>query len=444
VTRVDADGHAFLTPESFPDSLAKSTKVIRIEVGTLDAPPFREYPLRYRLLPRSTQWQLSRDGVIEFQDLPPNRYTLEAGYVGNGESAVGAYTFRIDSGVSTSWWLWLSGAMLAAGVLALVIGYFSWFEGLRFQIEKSVFLLRRRFGRGRTHSPGGAMAAPNDYSGEILGEHYQVGRVLSRGGFSMVYEGRDLDNGNARIAVKVLNRGAGEQSWVRDRFAHEVASLRSVEHPGIVRVLDSWINPAGEPCLAMPFLDGPTLRAALGTGEEVKPFAPRRVGRIVHALGSALAEVHRHGIVHRDLKPENLILLHDQALGEHPVMLDFGTAGLRSVEHELAATTLIAGSFHYMAPERLMGRYSQASDIFSFAVMILEMLTGKRLGDLKAMSLDASFVEELESLLAARVGAGDARRLAKILLPAFNSDPRARPAAVEPWSLEVAVVLDQT
>ena len=116
--------------------------------------------------------------------------------------------------------------------------------------------------------------------------------------------------------------------------------------------------------------------------------------------------------------------------------------GLRPGENELATTTLMAGSFHYMAPERLTGRYSAASDVFSLGVIILEMLTGKRLGDLNAMFSDKSFQDGLEATLRARLGAGVAKRLADCLSPAYNPEPRRRPAAVKAWTKEVAAAIE--
>src|SRR5262249_41793741 len=190
-------------------------------------------------------------------------------------------------------------------------------------------------------------------------------------------------------------------------FAHEVSALRSIEHPGVVRILDSWISPAGEPCLAMPFLEGETLRALMKRG----PVDRRRAARMIRQIGDALGSVHSRGIVHRDLKPENIILVER----DRPVIVDFGTAGLRSAENELAETTLLAGSFHYMAPERLTGRYSTASDVYSFAVIILEMLAAKRLADLSAMFFDASFEKELAQVLGNET-------LAARLRPAFDPE----------------------
>jgi serine/threonine protein kinase len=177
--------------------------------------------------------------------------------------------------------------------------------------------------------------------------------------------------------------------------------------------------------MAMQFLDGPTLRDALRDG----PMDPARAAALIRKIGEALAAVHSHGIVHRDFKPENVILM-----GDEPIVIDFGSAGMRSAENELAETMLMAGSFHYMAPERLMRRYSAASDVFSFAVVILEMVGGKRLADLRSMYNDETFVDELSLLLRNP----DA---AEKLAPAFDPEPRKRPGPVDVWANLVAAAL---
>jgi len=428
ITRIEADGRVFLFPEPIPTALPSDTKTLRIDVGSLQPPPFRDYPLRYRLLPLFQDWRISRDGSLEFRNLPQNAYTLEVGFTGAGVSPVGVYPIRIGSGGSWFSWLWLFGFLAPIPIFR----YVPQLERSRFRLQKAIFLLRRRYGSRKFSSPAGAVSAAPDYSGETLAGRYHLRRVVSRGGFSVVYEARDSRDGSARVAVKVLNAGSGQESWMRDRFAHEVAALRSVHHPGVVSILDSWISPAGEPCLAMPFLDGETLRAALAHG----PFTFRRAARIVGELGGALAEVHAHGIIHRDLKPENLILLRPGTDREQAVILDFGTAGLRSAENELAATTLMAGSFHYMAPERLTGRYSPASDVFSLGVIVLEMVSGKRLSDLKATFSDSSFLGELEKAL-------KKIELAARLMQAFDPEPRRRPSDVKLWAEQVAAAFDQ-
>jgi streptogramin lyase len=429
ITRVEADGRTFLYPENPPAKLPAATRVLKVDLGTLAASPFRSAPLRYRLLPVSKDWHLSRDGSLEFRYLPENSYALEVGYIGDGPSTVGSWEFQIGSGAALLSWGWLLGLAAAGGAMIPAVRYVPWFARTRFRIEKALFVMRRR-SRYRRQQPAAVGAA--DYAGEVLRGRYRLDRLVSRGGFSAVYEARDLNDPSARLAVKILNRARGQESWVRDRFAHEVAALRSVDDPGVVPILDSWITPAGEPCLAMPFLDGETLRTAIESGR----LSRISIARIVRHLGAALAEVHAHGIIHRDLKPENLILVEPGTPGERPVIIDFGTAGLRMAEHELAATTLMSGSFHYMAPERLTGHYSPATDVFSLAVIVLEMLTGKRLTDLRAMFFDPPFREELRKAL-------DDARLCELLCPAYDPEPRQRPQDVRKWAGDVADAIGQ-
>ena len=103
-----------------------------------------------------------------------------------------------------------------------------------------------------------------------------------------------------------------------------------------------------------------------------------------------------------------MILLNANTGNEEPVIIDFGTAGLRSAENELAATTLMAGSFHYMAPERLTSHYSPASDVFSLSVILLEMLTAKRRSDFGMTFSDPSFAASVATLMEkCRPSAGD-------------------------------------
>src|SRR4029077_19708026 len=77
ITRLEADGKDYWRSEAMPKSLEQTPRHLRIEVGSLQAPPFRDYPFRSRFPPAVPDWRLSRDGVLEFRDLPPNAYQLE-------------------------------------------------------------------------------------------------------------------------------------------------------------------------------------------------------------------------------------------------------------------------------------------------------------------------------------------------------------------------------
>jgi ligand-binding sensor domain-containing protein len=412
VTHVQADDRDFSFPANPPAEFPKGTKVLRIDLGSLGASPFRDNPLRWRLRP-SQEWHPSSDGSLEFRDLAGGHYSLQVAYAGG--PALDTYAFQIGPAVEwISWWWCLpTAAMVPFALRRRTVAK------LRYRFEKSAFLLRRRLHATQADS------VLNDWCGKILNGRYRVERVLSRGGFSIVYEAVDSSADDSRIAVKVCSRTGSKDGWIRNRFAHEVASLRSIHHPGVVPILDSWISPLGEPCLAMPLVQGDTLRNLI-------PMPAALASPLIRKIGDALGYVHTLGIVHRDLKPENIIV----TAGNQPVVVDFGSSGLRSAEDELAETTLIAGSFHYMAPERLTGRYSPATDVYSFAVIMLEMLKGKRLSDLRSSFSDPSFEAELSSV----VGNQEA---ASLLAPAFDPDPRGRPASVSEWAERIASALDQ-
>jgi tRNA A-37 threonylcarbamoyl transferase component Bud32 len=378
---------------------------------------------------------LSHDGALEFRRLPADNYTLEAVYTGDGASAAPLrFALRLGPPAATFTWLWLSAIPLGLVAVALAAGHIPALEGLHYHAHKRVFLFRMRLNARSTDLP-----VSRDYAGQTLLGRYRLTRSISRGGFSLVYEARDLQHSGAAVARESPEPSSRDESWVRDRFAYEVASLRPVDHPGVSPILDSWVTPVGEPCLVMPFLGGPTLRKGMAAG----PLPPDRVARIVRRLGSALEEVHRRGIVHRDLKPENVILLESATEGERPVLIDFGMASLRGEENRTWNTTLLGGSLHYMSPERLTGHYSQASDIYSFGVMILEMLTAKRLANIGAMVSSEAFPAHLARALSDAVTAEKLPLLVENLCRRYSVEPQRRPPGAGAWSEEVAALFDR-
>jgi len=435
ITRIQVDQQEY---PSSAATLPSHADRITISVGSCTAPIFRDSPLRYRLQPGSGVWRFSHDGTIELNHLDQRAYTLEIAYSGLGKSPVLKYAFQVGVPPSFGDWYWLLS--LASGGV-----FFGWLfrrtpalERFRYRLDKNLFLLRRRFTRREVVSSSGS-APSQDRSGETLSGRYELIRPVSRGGFSVVYEARDGQEEGRRIAVKVLNHGFGKDGWLRERFAHEVAALSSIHHPGVVPILDSWIAPDGAPCLVTPFLPGSTLSAALEEG----PFPATRVAQLARQIGAALSEIHHRGIVHRDLKPENIMLTGAAGQNEHAILIDFGTAGLKGTPDRPSTTTLLAGSFHYMAPERLIGHYSPATDVYAFGVIILEMLTGKRLSDLEALSIDDGFGNELGRLVRPALGPARTPEFTACLIPAYASKPQARPSEVRLWSEQLAGLLER-
>ncbi len=428
ITRVELDGREIELSGLEERKAAGEADVLRIEVGSLEAPQLREYPFRYRVLPRFSDWRLSRDGVIEIEAPRPNTYRLEVVYTGTGPAPSLSQQFRIGRSRPPIPWIWSAGLLLLA---IAAVGYrTAWFEGTRYRLAKLAYLTKLE------HGPREDKPPPERAAGELLAGKYELLRRASDGGFSVLYEARSLTGIAPRVAVKIIKMDRSNEGWLRDRFTYEITALRTIEHPGVVRILDWWIGQAGEPCLVMPYLEGPTLRAATKDG----PLPVRRVERLLRQVGSALSEVHRRGIVHRDLKPENVIVVGSGA-GEQAVIVDFGAAGLKSADGNLAVTTMLAGSVRYMAPEQLTGHYSPASDIYSLGAIALELLTGRGLFNLGSHFSSGAFHGELSATLAAVVGTDAARELASVLSPAFNPEPDKRPREAAVWSNEMAEIL---
>ncbi|MBL8210725.1 MAG: protein kinase [Bryobacterales bacterium] len=392
------------------------------EVSTLLASPFRPKPLRYRLLPVMKEWRLSADGALSFSKLAVGEYTLEVAHTGSGEPAVLRRTFTVTGTASGvwRWWLLLAGMLAGAGGLALRRS-----EWARYWVAKWRYRLRWRMGMER--------ASYEMAPGEVLRGHYRVVGLLSEGGFSLVYEAEDTRQKGQRLALKVALPVAGEPDWVRERFAFEVATLQSIRHPGVVAVLDSWMDERGWPCLVMPLLEGPTLREALGRG----PLAVGRAARLIRQLGAALGEIHGRGVVHRDVKPDNVILTGGEG-GEQAVLIDFGAAAFQAGNGGLATTRLVAASVRYTAPERLTGHYSPASDVYSLAVTVLEMVSGRPAVELGAVAGSTEFAEAIAGALRAELGEQVSVRVAGLLAKGFALEAGQRPGEVGAWCEAIA------
>ncbi len=181
---------------------------------------------------------------------------------------------------------------------------------------------------------------------------------------SEVFEAVDERTGIA-VAVKVVR--SGDPDLAR-RMAQEARALELVEHPGLVRLLDTGSTDS-KAYLVMELIEGSTLAAALRQGS----LSPERTAAIGATLAEALAYVHDHTIVHRDVKPSNILMTADgkARLG------DFGIARLLDASTlTVAGTTL--GTAAYMAPEQLEDhQVGPGADIWSLGMVLLECLTGQ-------------------------------------------------------------------
>jgi len=219
--------------------------------------------------------------------------------------------------------------------------------------------------------------------GTLVEGRYLVKRVIGEGGMGKVYFAEQQMGTVMRpVALKVL-RGELSDGRTRARFYRECELVVQLNHPSTIRFYDFGSLTDGRLYIAMEFIDGRTLSKAIEGG----PLPIATVERIVGQVGGALVEAHRRGIVHRDLKPDNILLAQNLDEGEFAKVLDFGIAKRADEQGENADITgegLIVGTPAYMSPEQLEARpVDERSDVYAFALIVFEMLTGRRIYDAK-------------------------------------------------------------
>ena len=215
--------------------------------------------------------------------------------------------------------------------------------------------------------------------GKMLGDRYQVGAVIGRGGMAEVHEGRDLRLGR-RVAIKILRPDLAKDPTFQARFRREAQSAAALNHPNIVAVYDTGedtlIDPDGQsvvvPYIVMEYVDGMTLRQLLASGRRL---LPERALEIAAGVLAALDYAHRHGIVHRDIKPANVMLTRT---GEVKVM-DFGIArAINESGQTMTSASAVMGTAQYLSPEQARGEVVDArSDLYSTGVLLYELLVGR-------------------------------------------------------------------
>ncbi|HVF24173.1 MAG TPA: serine/threonine-protein kinase, partial [Pyrinomonadaceae bacterium] len=212
--------------------------------------------------------------------------------------------------------------------------------------------------------------------------HYRIVEPIGAGGMGAVYKA--YDNKLQRIvALKLLPPEYVSQEDRRRRFFQEARAASALNHPHILTVYEVGEDD-GRPYIAMEYIEGETLRHKIkNNGLKLTEALD-----IAIQIAAGLARAHELGIIHRDLKPENLMFSRDG----YAKILDFGLAKLvaereRALVADSEQKTLIRGiqtqsgtlmgTVNYMAPEQLLGqRVDRRCDVFSFGVVLCEMLTG--------------------------------------------------------------------
>lgn len=215
-----------------------------------------------------------------------------------------------------------------------------------------------------------------ELTGQTLG-HYRVHEELSRGGMGIVYRATDTRL-NRDVALKVLPDDLTHDSDRRRRFLKEAQAASVLEHPHIAVIYEAD-EVDGRAYIAMELIRGEKLSDLLKRGRP--PVA--RVLELAAEAAAGLGRAHDKGVVHRDLKPANIMVTEEG----HAKVIDFGIAKLIEIAAEEGAATktshdtaagVVVGTMTYMSPEQARGdAVDPRSDIFSFGILLHELLAGE-------------------------------------------------------------------
>jgi serine/threonine protein kinase len=228
-----------------------------------------------------------------------------------------------------------------------------------------------------TSWPNAAGEAP-DLVGKTIAGRYRIVSKLGEGGMGAVYRGEQVSLKRA-CAVKLLRPELSTNQMILQRFNAEAQAVAKLSHPNTVNIYDFGQDADGSLFIAMEFIEGRSLRAAI---QREGPFPPARALQIATQVAASLSDAHAHNIVHRDLKPDN-VMLQDRGKQKDVVrVLDFGIAKLRddsrATQQAMTQAGDMLGTPQYMAPEQIKGEpIDGRTDVYALGCMIYEMVTGR-------------------------------------------------------------------
>ncbi|KAG6689832.1 hypothetical protein I3842_11G194200 [Carya illinoinensis] len=203
-------------------------------------------------------------------------------------------------------------------------------------------------------------------------DNFSPGNKLGEGGFGPVYKGTLLRGDE--VAVKRLSRRSG-QGW--EELKNEAMLIATLQHKNLVRLLGCCIE-GDEKILVYEYMPNKSLDFFIFDAEKRKILDWGKRIQIIQGVAQGLLYLHQYSrlrIIHRDLKASNILLDTDM----NPKISDFGMARIFGANESEANTSRIVGTQGYMSPEYLMqGVFSIKSDVFSFGVLLLEILSGRK------------------------------------------------------------------
>ncbi len=262
--------------------------------------------------------------------------------------------------------------------------------------------------------------------------HYKILEKLGEGGMGVVYKAHDTKLDRI-VALKFLPHHLVANEAEQARFLQEARAASALNHPNVCTIYDIKED-NGQPFIVMEFVDGATIRQKLPIQKlhDALSYA-------LH-IGEALHEAHAKGIVHRDIKCDNIMVNSKNQIK----VMDFGLAKLKG-SLKLTKTSSTVGTLAYMAPEQIQGEEVDArSDIFSFGVVLFEMLTGHMpfRGDHEAAVMYSIINEEPELVQKSRPDISS--EIDRIIRRALEKDPEDRYQHIDDMVSELRRVQKQS
>jgi serine/threonine-protein kinase len=261
---------------------------------------------------------------------------------------------------------------------------------------------------------------------------YKILEKLGEGGMGVVYKAQDTKLDRI-VALKFLPHHLSANEAEQARFLQEARAASSLNHPNVCIIYD--IKEENDlQFIVMEYVDGATLRKRVPIQkiDDALTYAVQ--------IGDALLDAHAHGIVHRDIKCENIMVNSKNQIK----VMDFGLAKLKG-SLKLTRTSSTVGTLAYMAPEQIQGgEVDSRSDIFSFGVVVFEMLTGRLpfAGEHEAAMMYSIVNQEPESVQKSRPDVS--AEVDRIIRRALEKDPEDRYQHIDDMVSELRRLLKQS